>query len=812
VHGIPALIEKRPKMERTGTERTMAELGWPEILAALASRTRLPAGARRGLALPFLPTAADAREGLARVDEARRLSESGAALPLSGVGDVESYLERAAKGGVLEPLALRECAALVRAAARTRAALEARATDLPRLWAIAAGLSGDARLADRIERAIEPSGAISDRASPELAQARERARGLHRALKAHVESLLADLDMQRNLRDTYFTIRNERYVLPVLASARSAVPGIVHNASQSGQTLFVEPDSMVPFGNELSIANAIAAEEEARILRELTAALQAGSGELARELAILAELDVLEASARLASDLDAHAPEVGAASDGFELLSLRHPLLVLQGKKVVASHARLAAPARALMVSGPNGGGKTVTITAVGLAACLLRAGLPVPAAAGSRLPFFLEVKAAIDEKGDLARDLSTFTAHLTAVREILAGAVPGSLVLVDEIAADTDPREGAALASAILDTLVERGATVLVTTHLEELKALALTDRRYANARVGFDAERLQPTYQLHLGSPGSSSAIEVAARVGLPPAVVERARAALTGQGGALGQALAALEGERARLQAETRGLEAARTRARDAEARAKAAEESARRAEREAAAKLGAALAEELEAARGEVAAVLAELQSRPTVKKATEAAAQLDAWRGQVAQAAKVAKTKAEAGAEALPDAPLKPGLRVKIVSLGQEAEVVEVDEKEALLRAGPLKIRRPISDLVALRGAPRSTAIGRSREERIAAAEEARPDAPRATERRLDVRGLRVEELLREVDRFLDRAYSTGEAECLILHGHGTGALKAALRDHLGASPYVAAFRGGDRHEGGDAVTVVQLRR
>src|SRR6266511_1121013 len=523
-------------------ERTLEELGWPAVCSSDLGRCRTPSGRRRALALPFLPTAADAREALLRVAEARALSEAAIALPLGGVGELDLALERAAKGGVLEPLALRECAALVRAAARTRAALRARAAEAPRLWALAEPLTESAALAERIERTIEPSGAVSDRASPALAQARDRARGLHRALKTQVEALLADTEMQRHLRDTYFTIRNERYVLPVLASARSAVPGIVHNASQSGQTLFVEPDSMVELGNELSIANAVAAEEEQRILRELSEALGAAAPRLALDLAALAALDVLEASARLASDLDAHAPEVAPVPAGFELLSLRHPILVLQGKKVIASNVRLSPPGRALIVSGPNGGGKTVAITAVGLSALMLRAGLPVAAAAGSRLPFFLEVQAAVDERGDLAKDLSTFTAHLAAVREMLAGAIPGSLVLVDEIAADTDPREGAALAAAILESLVEKGAAVLVTTHLDELKALALTDPRYANARVGFDAEKLQPTYQLHLGTPGSSSAIEVAARVGLPSAVVERARAALGGQGGALGQALRA------------------------------------------------------------------------------------------------------------------------------------------------------------------------------------------------------------------------------------------------------------------------------
>ncbi len=790
---------------------TLRELGWSHVLEALSSRCRLPAGRRAALSLPFLPDEAAARESLLRVEEARALSEAGLSLPLSGVGEVEEHLIRVGKGGVLEPLALRECAALARAAARTRTVLQDRAAELPRLWALAEPITADPGLADRIERAIEPSGAISDRASPALAAARERGRGLHRALKAQVEVLLEDAEMQRHLRDRYFTIRNERYVLPVLASDRSQVPGIVHNASQSGQTLFVEPDSMVELGNELSIASAVAAEEEQRILRELSEALASGSGALARDLQALAQLDLCQAEAVLASDLDAHAPEASPAAGGFELLSLRHPILVLQGKKVVASHVRLEPPSRALIVSGPNGGGKTVAITAVGVSALMLRAGLPVPAAAGSRLPFYLEVNAAVDERGDMAKDLSTFTAHLTSVKDMLEGAVPGSLVLVDEIAADTNPREGAALAAAILESLVEKGATVLVTTHLDELKALALVDRRFANARVGFDAEKLVPTYQVHLGTPGSSSAIEVAARVGIPAAVVERARASRAGQGGALGEALHALDAERAALQRQRRAAEESAARAQAAEERARAAEEAARRAQREAAARMGAELAEEIEAARAQVAELVAALQAAPSPRKASEAMRQLDAWHATVDQAARSTQARAEAGAEALPGVEIRPGVRVRIASLGQEGEVVEVDAEEALVRAGAIKVRRPLADLVPLVGRAREATLARTRGEKLAAADAARAGAVFVPERRLDVRGLRVEELIREVDRFLDGLYAGGEPSAVILHGHGTGALKQALRDHLSASPYVGAFRPGDRHEGGDAVTVVTLR-
>lgn len=793
-------------------DRTLEELGWPVVLEALAARCRTPGGKRRALALPFLDGPDEARSALARVAEARSLSEARTALPLSGAGDVAEALERAGKGGVLEPLALREVASLARAGARTRHLLEDRAGTLPLLWGIGSELEGNERLADRVEIAIEPSGQVSERASPELARLRDRSRGLHRALKTQVEALLASEEMGRHLRDQYFTIRNDRYVLPVLASARSAVPGIVHNASQSGQTLFVEPEGMVELGNELSIASAMAAEEEERVLRELSGEVGRSAAALGRDLAILGALDLLEGAARLASDLDAAAPEVARPDEGFALRDLRHPILVLQGKKVVASDVRLDPPCRALVVSGPNGGGKTVAVTAVGLSALLLRAGLPVPAGAGSRLPFYRSVRAAVEEHGDLARDLSTFTAHLTAVRDIAGVAGPGTLVLVDEIAADTDPREGAALAAAILEDLLARGAQVLVTTHLDELKALALSDGRFANARVGFDPERLAPTFQLTMGSPGSSSALEVARRVGLPEAVVERARASLSGRGGALGEALRALEAERQALEAERASLARAAADARAREETARRREQEAFRASREAAARVAASMADEVEAAREEVRRLLAGLQAAPTVRKATEAAATLEGWAGTVKQAARVAGSQAESAPESAPGVPLAPGLRVRVASLGQDGEVVEVEGGEALVRLGALKIRRPVADLLPLRGAARQASLARGAAERIKAAEAARPAPLTAGVRRLDVRGRRVDELLRDVDAFLDRLFTEGAADAAILHGHGTGALKQALREHLARSPYVAAFRPGEAHEGGDAVTVINLRR
>ncbi|MFN7131128.1 MAG: endonuclease MutS2, partial [Myxococcales bacterium] len=410
----------------------------------------------------------------------------------------------------------------------------------------------------RIDRTFEPSGEISDRASDTLFELRERTRGLHRGIKAKLDQLLHTDEFVALLRENYFTIRNERYVVPVVANHRGQVPGIVHNASQSGQTLFIEPEPLIGLGNELAIAQSMVHEEERRILLEVSGTLGAHAAEIGDSLDAVAELDGLEAAARLAADLHAHAPELVGGDAPFTLKGMRHPLLVLQGKQVVPNDASLADGQRVLVISGPNAGGKTVTMTGIGLAALMLRAGLPVPCERGSTLPFFKRVMTAVGDKQDLSKDLSTFSAHLTALNEITRTATHSSLVLIDEIAADTDPREGAAIALAVLEDLARKGARVLVTTHLEELKAVALTDPHYVNARVEFDAQRLAPTYRVQYGTPGSSSAIEIARRVGLDLAICARAEENLKGATGPLGVALQKLEAESAAAGRARRELE--------------------------------------------------------------------------------------------------------------------------------------------------------------------------------------------------------------------------------------------------------------
>ncbi len=793
--------------------RTLHDLAYADVLAALAGHCRTEAGRERARGRAFLQDADAVRAALALVEEARVQLGRDGPLPLDGVSDIRSHAERAAKGAMLEPAELYACAQTLFAFLRLRDTLAPKDEEFPALTALSRRLPDLHALAARLDSSLEADGTVSERASPTLREARARVRGLHRAIKGRLEALLGEPAFTVHLRDAYFSVRNGRYVLPVLAQDRALVPGIVHNASQTGQTLFVEPQPLVALGNDLAIAESLVLEEERRVLQELSGRLGAQAQAVAEGVAAAAELDEAEAAARLAQALDASPPVLEAADGELELRQLRHPLLALRGVAVVPNDVGLTGEVRALVISGPNAGGKTVTLTAVGLCAVLLRAGLPIPVAPGSRVPLYTSVHSAVGDAQDLGAGLSTFSAHLAELKRIAEAAGPGSLVLIDEIAADTDPREGAALAIALLEELLQRGARALVTTHLEELKALTHVDARFLNARVGFDARRMAPTYRLQLGASGSSSALELAERMGLPQAVVARARALATGAGGPLSQAVAALEAGQRELSAATAAAQqaaaAATARAKELQEQLRAAEEAARAAEAEQ----QRAAAEEAERAVREVASLLSELRAAASVERAEEARARLAAQAKQAearAEASRLAQARVRA-----PQAPaaLEAGTRVHHLGLGRDVELLSLDGPEAVVAAGALKLRVPRDMLAGARekGGPHRLGASARRHAVDARAQAAAPAPLEAGMPRCDVRGQRAEDALREVETFLDRAFRDGEGAVLLVHGHGTGALRQALRTALSASPYVKSFQPGDVHQGGDGVTRVTLR-
>lgn len=799
------------------TPRTLTALGFDDVRAAIGARCRTEVGRERGLARPFLDGVAEVLASLERVDEARALKQEPLSLPLSGLVDLRPSLERASKGGMLEPRELMAICAALFAFERCYEVLQERRERLPNLASLGRRMPLLGRLATRLDRSFEASGEISDRASEELREARERARGLHRRIRARLDELLRDEKFASTLREGYYSVRNDRYVVPVLSSHQREVDGIVHNASQSGQTLFVEPQELIGVGNELAIAQSVVLEEERKVLLELSGLVAREAAKIEDGLLAAAELDELEAIALLSADLQASTPTVQPAHGPLNVKGLRHPRLMLKGDQVIANDVDLSQGARALVVSGPNAGGKTVTLTGIGLCALMVRAGLPIPCDPGSSIPLFNQVHSAIGDLQDLEQGLSTFSAHVTVLKHVVSTAKKGALVLIDEIAADTDPREGAAIATAVLEDLLEKGALVLVTTHLEELKALAHLDPRFVNGRVGFDPKKMAPTYRLQLGAAGASSAIDIARRVGLPEAICLRASDLAQNAGGALSRALTAAEAERRKMldQRDQAERDAKEAQALKAAAERELADLTRTRKADEL--KFRESLRAELEYARAQIRTLIERLESdkRDTALKAAKAsAAELSARITEQAGAERALKVETAPEVRELGPLELKVGARARHRSLDAEVEIVDVTQDAIVVTMGALRMRVPASELLP----PRRAAAPASRFPSPAGKKEAQLQRADASAARpltlasptLDLRGQRGEDAVREVERFLDRVSRDGEAAAILLHGHGTGALKTMVREYLRGSPYAKTFRPGDGPEGGDGVTVVEL--
>jgi DNA mismatch repair protein MutS2 len=807
------------------SEKTTADLGWQRLLDELAKRAGTARGQTLARALPLYEHLDAARARHEEVAEARALRDVGEPLPFFGpdwgVRAVDEALQRSAKSGALEPQALRDVALTLAAGARVRRHLVAH-REAPRLLGRATLISDLDDVSGAILDSFEDGGGtvrLNDRASPALGGLRRNALRIREELERKLERLLEGTHIAPHLQDRFFTQREERYVVPIRVDARSQVRGIVHGTSQSGQTVFVEPEDVVDLNNRLKLAELEVSEEERRILAELSRLVE---NELARihvNLDVLAELDLIDAKARLSSDLRATAPELMALDDERATLDLRrarHPLMILaeaakESPRTIVPNDVLVGVGETLVVSGPNAGGKTVALKLAGLHALMARAGLHIPAQEGSRVPWFGEVASDIGDDQSIERDLSTFSAHVLALQSFLAAAQRGVLVLLDEIAVGTDPAEGAALAQAVLEALAQKGATAIVTTHYDRLKALPTADARFVNASVGFDLERLLPTYELHLGVPGASGAIRVAKRLGIGDAVCARATE-LAGAGQAsLEQLLLDLEVERKRIAAERAATEAERALAERKHAEAEARATQAK--ERLEAARRGAhdEAVETLRRARAELdrtATVLRRQGGTITSASVQESKRQIEAAAKDVhahAPAKEAPPGRAATAGE------LKPGVEVWVRKLGARGTVAAAPKgKQVAVQAGPLKVNVAIEELTILEAQAKQQSA-RAKRGHNAFEVPAPPKAlVRAGYNTLDVRGERVDAALGLAEKFLDDALRTGSEAVFVIHGHGTGALREALRRELAAFPGVADVRAATPEEGGDGTTVIVL--
>ncbi len=800
-------------------QRTLEDLGWPAFVDHWAKRCATRRGEAAVRADHRFDQIDDARMRAAEISEARDLASRDARLPLGGISEIDGPIERVRKSAALDAPELVAVATTGRALARLRSHVREHAEHAPKLAARAQELADLGHVFHPILEAFDADGRLVDHASDELGPLRRAAASIKAQLEKRMDALVGDERFASYLQDAYYTQREDRYVLPVRHDGKGFVRGIVHGASQSGQTLFIEPEEIVDLNNRLKLAEADVQAEERRIFVKFSNWVGEEADGFARSLAAAETLDVIAAAALIADDTVAAEPILDD-SPRIALLHARHPLMLLAEKRVVANDVTVAA-GQTLLVSGPNAGGKTVALKTVGLCALMARAGLHLCAESGSAIGWFRDVVTDIGDAQNLEKDLSTFSGHMVNLRALLADAAPGMLVLIDEIAVGTDPDQGAALAQATLEALAAKGATAIVTTHYERLKALGSADAHFANASVGFDLERLEPTFKLHLGSPGSSGALAVAKRMGLPNGIVERARELIGAAGARVEDLLASvadqrrrIEVERAALLAELEAVEAERAAMRTQRDRTNA------RFEKEARAAHGDALSA-LRSARRDIDDIRKELRAKQqvTIDDARAATRKLVAPGAAVAQ--HEPRRKLPPGTPATVES-LVVGAPVIVPRLGR-CEVVGVPhDGKVEVRLGQMRALVPIADVL-MDSHRAARAAERERERVVPDAKpepgvvlvDGMPAGGRATARTIDstidVRGQRVDEAVANVDRFLDESLLASRDTAFVVHGHGTGALRTAVRSHLGRHKGIQTFRAGEPNEGGDGVTVAFLK-
>jgi DNA mismatch repair protein MutS2 len=763
--------------------------------------------------------------------------------PLRAPSDLESILEALALDGrALEPLRLLGLADYLESIEASRNAIVKVGAAFPILRRQVEGVSSfSGEIAD-VRRKVEPSGDIADHASPALSQIRDRLRRQKQRLRSTLDSLLRGRDTSKYLQEQVVTDRNGRYVLTVRAEHRSAIPGIVHGGSTSGASLFVEPLETVEINNDIVALEEQEAEEIRRILLALTDAFRARPTELARTIEVATELDVIQARARL-SLLTSSVEPVVAADGTLELRGARHPLLVLRGResfledtanaapdavssrndsrpRVVPVDILLTPPIRILVITGPNTGGKTVALKTAGLLAAMAQSGLHVPAEPGSRIPIFKSLFADIGDEQSISASLSTFSAHVTNLVSMDRDLALPALVLLDEVGAGTDPVEGGALGIAVIDHFRRRGAHLVATTHYDSLKSYASTTEGVASAAFGFNPETFAPTYRLLYGSPGRSLAIEIAARLGMPPSVIAAARENLSDREKQLAEHLARIDDEMRRLEAEHRAVARERATVSETERHLRAREESVRERENTYKRRLDARLDEELRQGRREIDRIIEGLKAKTTeLSEQAERRIRLNTGEaGAVKADARAAIERVVSRLKTGPDVPdsashpsardhrvrIEPGMRVVVGALGFEGVVAAIHGKQAEIDVKGKRLRAAVQDL-------RPADAGGSAPDRPSVRVNVDLQPRQGSLSEVNVIGCTVDEAIARVEKFLDDSTVSDQQIVRIIHGHGTGQLRRGLAGFLKEHPLVAKFQAAPTDQGGSGVTVVELK-
>ena len=782
-------------------ERTLRVLEFTKIREQLSQKALTPMGAERCLDLVPSCNMQEVLEWQQETEEASVILTYIGGHPMVAFADVRPALALADKGATLSPKALLSVAELLRASRAARDALVTDRSNTPRLTQKAQGLCVLRHLEQDITDAILSEDEIADRASSELMNIRRHLRGATERIKDKLNQMIHNASFAKFLQDPIITVRNDRYVLPVKAEYRSSVPGLVHDQSTSGATLFIEPMAAVEMGNELKQWELKEQAEIERILAALSAEVAPYAGQLRGNIDILAELDFIFAKGLLAREMFAVTPKLN--KDGFiNIIRGRHPLI--PADRVVPSNLWMGRDFTTLIITGPNTGGKTVTLKTVGLFTLMAQAGLQVPADLGTELAVFQQVFADIGDEQSIEQSLSTFSSHMTNIVNIMREVTPHDLVLFDELGAGTDPTEGAALAQAILTRLLHIRVRTLATTHYSELKAFALSTRGVENASVEFNVETLRPTYRLSIGVPGKSNAFEISRKLGLPENLIDAAKTLLSSESIRFEDVIANAEYHRQVAEKERAlAAEAAKetTRLRDeAERLRKEMEEkreTAMRKAREDAKRV-------LENARREAEGIITDLKKmkKQAAVPDNDAAALRRQLEKSIDNLSEGLVKKVDT--VTAPPKTVKPGDRVDILTLGSQGTVLSAPNAkgEVELQAGIMKFKAHISQLRLVKEkAPQQKSSVRTQTGAMT----------RTVSMECDVRGMMLEEAIASVDQYLNEAVMAGLGEVQIIHGKGTGVLRSGIQQHLRRHMLVKEFRLGVYGEGESGVTVVTLK-
>jgi DNA mismatch repair protein MutS2 len=782
-------------------QRVMKTLEFDKVRNQLIEHTSSSLGREKALALVPSVDFDEVARLQEETDEAAKVLRLKGNIPLGGIHDIRPHVKRAQIGGMLSPHELIHVASTVHASRQMKRFIDdlQEVTEVPILLSYSERIIVLANLEESIRNAIDEGGEVLDGASETLRSLRQQMRTRESRVREKLESMIRSSNASKMLSDAIITIRNDRFVIPVKQEYRAHYGGIIHDQSSSGQTLFIEPQSVVQLNNELQSIRVKEQQEIERILSELSALTADHHDELLEIVVIMGELDFMFAKARYGSKIKGSKPIVN--NEGrISLFQARHPLISID--EVVPNSIALGKDYTTIVITGPNTGGKTVTLKTVGLCTLMAQAGLQIPALDGSEVAVFESVYADIGDEQSIEQSLSTFSSHMVNIVEILNKVDYNSLVLFDELGAGTDPQEGAALAISILDEVYKCGARVIATTHYPELKAYGYNREGVINASVEFDVETLSPTYKLLIGVPGRSNAFEISKRLGLKESVIETARSYISEDSNEVENMIASLE--TSRKQAE-RDREEAHQLLKDADYLHKDMQKQMAayyEKKDELAEKAKVKAASIIEKAKEEAEVIIRDLRKLRLEKGAEIKEHELIDAKKRLSDAAPELN-QVKKGGKAMPGKhEFKPGDEVKVLTFGQKGHLVErVSGKEWQVQIGILKMKVKESDLEYMNSPkqvetkPIATIKGKDFHVSL----------------ELDLRGERYEDALIRVEKYIDDALLAGYPRVNIIHGKGTGALRQGVQEYLRNHRSVKKIRFGDAGEGGTGVTVVEFK-